>query len=183
MFGAGTTRNGVRASIRNVVSGLGYDPDAVISAAKINHSLYADHEFAVPTSMFCQLMAHCAAETSCQAFGMLVGTEGALSWLGRIGFVAQNSDNVADALKVIGNYFHLHDRSAVVELKPRGDLIALSYAPLVEMEGQDQWLSGVLSCAVRFMRELCGTGCPRRSISQCASLAIRDYMMIFFMRD
>jgi AraC-like DNA-binding protein len=156
LFGAGTTRNGIRATVRKVIGDLGYDPEATIASAKINHTLFGDTNFAVPTSMFCQLFAHCAKVTACQDFGMLVGAEGSLSWLGQIGFVAQNADNVGTALKTISTCFRHHDRSAVVELKSAGKFVSLSYAPLIEMEGQEQWLCGVMSCGVSFMRELCG---------------------------
>jgi AraC-like DNA-binding protein len=139
------------------VSGLGYDPVAIISGASINQVLYADPEFAVPTLMFSRLFAHCARATACQQFGLLVGAEGTLSWLGPIGFMALNAPDVVTALKTIGTYFAAHDRSAAVALKPQGDLISLSYTPLIVMEGQDQWLSGVMSSGVSFLRELCGT--------------------------
>src|ERR1700710_2079311 len=98
MFGAGTPRNGIRTAVRKVIRSLGYDVDATIAAASINHALWADQDYPIPTSMFGQIFAHCAKATSCSDFGMLVGAQGSLSWLGRIGFMAQHADNVASAL-------------------------------------------------------------------------------------
>ncbi len=156
LFNTGTTRVGGMKAVVAVLEKLGFEPQPVIQHVGLNLEMLSDPDFIVPSALFGRLFAHCVAVTKCEHFGMLVGSEGSLSWLGRVGFVASNSENVAQALQVLGEYFYYHDRSAVVALKVENDQAVLSYNLLFKMEAQSQWLGGVMCCALKIMRELCG---------------------------
>jgi AraC-like DNA-binding protein len=124
----------------------------------LTQAMLSDPDFIVPSAVFGRLFAHCVEVTKCEHFGLLVGAEGSLSWLGRVGFVARNSENIGQALQVLGEYFYHHDRSAVVALDQEGDMAVLKYTLLFKMEAQNQWLGGVMCCALKIMRELCTPG-------------------------
>jgi AraC-like DNA-binding protein len=156
MFASGTTRVGGMKAIFEVITNLGYDPDPIIRRSGLSRESLADPDFIVPSSIFGELFQHCVDATGCRHFGMLVGAEGSFAWLGRIGFIARNSENVLSALKNLGEYFFHHDRSALVVLTQTDDFASLSYTLLFEMEARAQWLSGVMCFGVKIMRELCG---------------------------
>jgi AraC-like DNA-binding protein len=156
MFASGTTRVGGMKAIFKVITNLGYDPDPIIRRSGLSRDSLADPDFTVPSAIFGEVFQRCVDATGCGHFGMLVGAEGSLAWLGRIGFIARNSENVLLALQNLGEYFFHHDRSAVVALTNPDNLASLSYTLLFDMGAREQWLSGVMCFGVKIMQELCG---------------------------
>jgi AraC-like DNA-binding protein len=155
MVTADTIRVGGKAALLKVIRDLGYDPAPIFAGAGFDYNLLSDSDQAVSVAMFSKLFAHSVKRTGCSYIGLLVGAEATLSWLGRTGFIARNSENLALALTCIGEYMDNYDRSSVVVLKRVNDIVSISYSPLLFVEGQDQWLVGVMSCGVKIIRELC----------------------------
>jgi AraC-like DNA-binding protein len=158
MFNTGTTRVGGMKTVISVVEKLGFDHRPIIRHVGLTPTMLSDPDFIVPSAVFGRLFAHCVEITKCEHFGLLVGAEGSLSWMGRVGFIARNSENIGEGLRVLGEYFYHHDRSAVVALDQEGEMAVLSYTLLFKMEARNHWLGGVMCCGVNIMRELCTPG-------------------------
>src|SRR5271167_3412747 len=124
---AGTVRVGGMVAVIKVIRDLGYDPEPILLNIGLNSELLLDPDFVVPASIFWKLFDRCAAVTGCEHFGMLVGQEGSLSWLGRLGFFGRNSSNVGLALNVIADHYRYHDRSAIVVVNRCRDLSTFRY--------------------------------------------------------
>src|ERR1700710_2429099 len=99
MFATGTTRVGGMKAVLKVLSELGFEADPIIRRVGLTQAMLCDPDCIVPSSVFGKLFSVWVMMTGCAEFGILVGAEGSLSWLGRVGFIAQNSDNVGQALQ------------------------------------------------------------------------------------
>ena len=155
MFEKGTTRVGGMKAVIKVMTDLGFEAEPPIRQVGLDQAALSDPDMILPSSIFGKLFGQCVKTTKCDHFGLLVGAEGSLAWLGRLGFVARNSLNVELALQSLSKYFYHHDRSVVLVLRQASGQAILSYDLLFAMEAQDQWLSCMMCFGLKVMRELC----------------------------
>jgi AraC-like DNA-binding protein len=176
-----TIRAGGKVALLKVIRDLGYDPAPIFAGAGFDYNFLGNSNAADSVAMFGKLFVHSVKSTGCSYIGLLVGAEATLAWLGRTGFVARNSENVALALASIGEYLDNYDHSSVVVLKRMNDCVSISYSPLLFFEGQDQWLVGVMSCGVKIMRELCSESWVPSEVTFAIAkpLDIRPYEVFF----
>ncbi len=155
MLASGTTRVGGMRAVIKVLTELGFEATPLLKKVGLDQVILSDPDMIVPSSVFGELFVHCVKTTKCDHFGLLVGAEGALAWLGRIGFIVRTAPTVEIALRSLAKYFHHHDRSVVMELREADGEAVLSYALLFTMEAQDQWLGSMMYYSLKIMRELC----------------------------
>jgi len=158
MLASGTTRVGGMKAVIKVLADLGFEAGPLIKRVGLDQATLCDPDMIVPSSVFGELFAQCVRTTKCDHFGLLVGAEGSLAWLGRVGFIVRNSLTVEEALRSLVKYFYHHDRSVVMGLREADGQTALSYALLFKMEAQDQWLANMMCYSLKIMRELCNPG-------------------------
>ena len=181
MLASGTTRIGGMKAIIKVLTDLDFEAAPLLRKVGLDQATLCDPDMIVPSSVFGELFAHCAETTGCGHFGLLVGAEGSLSWLGRVGFIVRNSPNVEVALQSLAKYFHHHDRSVVLTLGDADGQASLSYALLFKMKAHHQWLSSMMVYYVMIMRELCNlTWRPREvTFAMPRPANIRPYQNLF----
>ncbi len=153
----GKVQGNAQAALFQIINNLGYDPEAImLNTGSLSGTLQnSDHE--ISTSKFVTLLQHCAQATGCSYIGLLLGAEVKLSWLGRAGFIAQNSADLREALACITTHINLRHRSASILLNQEQPLASLTYYPLVHDESQEQWLICAVSAGVKLIRELCSS--------------------------
>ena len=153
----GTVRIGVAASIPDILTSLGTNPQAVFEEAEIDIELFGDADNIISYAARGHLIKVCVDMTGCEHFGLLLGQRGNLSSFGLIGFLAQQSKSVGSALDSLQRYFHLHAQGARIRTSVEGKLARLSYhiyEPLVEATMQIE--DGAMAWALNILRELCG---------------------------
>ena len=140
-----------------VLRSLGADPVAVLAEAGFGLELFDDPDNLITYAARGRLMAHCAARTGCQHFGLLVGQQLGLHSLGLAGYLVKASPNVGAALRSLERFQHLHVHGAVMPLKSDGDSAMISYlAYHPHVEGTEQTGDGSVAALCNVMRTLCG---------------------------
>jgi AraC-like DNA-binding protein len=145
------------AAIPIVLEQLGYDPAAILSELGLDMSLFDDPDNVIPYAMRSQLIQHCVRKTHCQHFGLLIGQQTGPSSLGLVGFLVQQSPDVATALRSLVRYAHLHVRGAVIYLEEENGSAFLGYSIYQpKVEASEQIEDGAVTIAFNILRKLCG---------------------------
>lgn len=159
--GTGSTeamlRVGATMGLPLVVQRLGFNPREVLSGAGFDVGLFDDPDNTMTYAARGRLMAHCAAKTQCEHFGLLVGQCDDLNSLGLVGLLMRYSADVRAALSNLVRYFHLHAHGASASLEVDGDAVILGYQILRgATQGNDQVGDGAVAAMANMVRELCG---------------------------
>lgn len=151
-------RIGATMGVPLVIKRLGFSPGEVLSSGGFDVSLFDDPDNTMSFVARGRLMAHCAAKTECDHFGLLVGECGGLKSLGLIGLLMKYSPDVLAALNNLVRYFHLHAHGASASLEVDGDAVILGYQILRGgTQGNDQVGDAALAIMFNLLRELCGS--------------------------
>ena len=154
---SGTVRIGTVVAIPEVLTELGYDADAFLEELGFEPSLFDDPDNVVAYAFRNHLMQLCASKTRCEHFGLLVGQRAGLSSLGLVGFLAQQSPNVATALRSLVRYAHLHVRGGVIYMDEDDDFVLLGYGIYQpKVEAHEQIEDGALAIVFNILHKLCG---------------------------
>ena len=113
---AGTVRTGTIAAIPKVLRQLGFSPADVFAEIGFDASLLDDPDNVIPYASRNQLIQQCVSTTRCPYFGFLLGQHVGPSSLGLVGFLVQQSPDVAVALNTLVRYAHLHVSGAEIYL-------------------------------------------------------------------
>jgi AraC-like DNA-binding protein len=142
----------------DILRSLGANPGEVLAEVGYDLTLFDDPENRVTLATHNHIVAHCAARTGCQHFGLLVGQQDGLHSFGLVGSLVKYSPDVGTALRSFARYLHLHVHGATTGLALDGDTATFTYEihePGVE--AIDQVGDGAVAVMYNIMRELCGT--------------------------
>jgi len=107
----------------------GIDPTPLLASAGIDASAFADASTRVPFGSAGRLLHDAAQACGREDFGLLVGQRFDFGSLGLLALLIQRAPTVGDALRNLERNLHLHDRGAVVYLKPaQAGQVAIGYA-------------------------------------------------------
>jgi AraC-like DNA-binding protein len=150
-------RIGTALGVPKVLRSLGLDPETVLTEAGVDVDIFNDPDNTISFSAHSRLIAHCAAVTDCEHFGLLTGQHAGLHSLGLMGLLVKYSPDVSTALNNLNSFFHLHTRAAVLSVEEHGSVAVLGYR-IVQgwVEGNDLVSEGALAVLFNIMRELCG---------------------------
>lgn len=101
----------------------------------------------------CAIYEQAARLTGDDAFGLHVGERTSPRMYGRLGYIAANSGNLAEALASVAEYQRVWTEAAGVDLRHRGDAVSLLYwhrggiAPERRRQESEQMLSALLAFA------------------------------------
>jgi AraC-like DNA-binding protein len=152
-------RVGATMGVPEVLLRLGYSPLEVLSEAGFDAWLFDDPANMISYDARGRLMAHCAAKTNCEHFGLLVGQCAGLGSLGLVGLLMKYSPDVRTALNNLVRYFHLYVHGAAISLDIEGDAVILGYQILQGGTGANNQVGdGAVSGLASMVRELCGHG-------------------------
>lgn len=153
----GTVRIGTSMPVPAVLRSLGADPVAVLAEAGFGLELFDDPDNLITYAARGRLMAHCAARTGCQHFGLLVGQQLGLHSLGLAGYLVKTSPDVGTALRSLGRLVNLHVHGAVMPLTMEGHSAMISYlAYQPYVEATEQIGDGAVAALFNCMGTLCG---------------------------
>jgi AraC-like DNA-binding protein len=140
-----------------VLRSLGADPAAIVAEAGFDLAVFDDPDNVISYAARGRLFSRCVARTGCEHFGLLLGQQGRLSWLGLVGFLVQHSPDVETALRSLERYTHLHVRGGVTSFAVHGNLAMLSFdVALPHVQATDQTGDGAMAMFFNIMRTLCG---------------------------
>jgi AraC-like DNA-binding protein len=150
-------RIGATMGLPEVLRSLGVSPREVLSEAGIDAGLFDNPDNLISYTARGRLMAHCAARTGCQHFGLLVGQRAGLHSLGLVGLLVKYSPDLETALTNLVRYLHLHVRGASSTLEVKGGAAILGYQIYQRgAQGNDQVGDGAVAVIFNILRELCG---------------------------
>lgn len=152
-------RVGPMVNIASLLRQLGCDPEPVFASAGFGQNDFTDTEHWVPFSNCGHLLAECAAVTSSDHFGLLLGQMAGPSHLGIAGFLMRAASTVGEALNSLIENFDLHDQGGRCNLAVEDEYCRLSYAiHQPQFAGPDQTYDLAAVIMYSTMRSLCGNG-------------------------
>jgi len=150
-------RVGATMGLPLVLQSLGFSPREVLLDGGFDVDVFDDPDNTMSYAARGRVMAHCAAKTKCDHFGLLVGQCGGLDSLGLVGLLMKYSADVWAALNNLVRYFHLHAQGASASLEVDQDAVILGYQILHGgTQGNDQVGDGAVAAMANMVRELCG---------------------------
>lgn len=150
-------RVGATMGLPLVIQDLGFSPREILSEGGFDVNLFEDPDNTMSYAARGRLMAHCAARTECEHFGLLVGQYNGLHSLGLVGLLMKYSADVRTALNNLVRYFYLQVHGASASLEVDGGAVILGYQILQRgTQGNDQVGDGAVVAMANMVRELCG---------------------------
>lgn len=141
-----------------VLCDQGLVPSEVLSEGKFDPELFDNPEKLISFTDRGRLIAHCAAATKCEHFGLLVGQQTDLSSLGLLGLMVKYSQDVGTALNDLIRHFHLRGRGSAISLEVHGNTAVLAYQiHQSETQANDQIGTGAVAILYNILHELCGS--------------------------
>ena len=164
----GTVRIGTVAALPAVLRDLGVDPNEVLTEAGLALKLFDDSDNVISYACRSHLLEACVAKTGCRHFGLLLGQQVGLSSLGLVGYLVQNSPDVASALCNLRHYSHLHVQGGEVILMRDERLAFLGYRICQSrVEASTQIYDGANAIAFNILRKLCGRNWAPTKVCFC----------------
>jgi AraC-like DNA-binding protein len=150
-------RLGATVELIPVLQSLGADPEALLTEAGADVSLFDNRDNWVSYTERNHWLAHCVERTGCHHLGLLVGQRNNLHSLGLIGLLAKYSPDVESALRSLVRHFELHMRGAVVTFSAEGRSAMLGFETFVPgAEANDQVEDAALATEFNILQQLCG---------------------------
>lgn len=145
--------------VPQVLHELGFAPEAVLAETGFAPAYFGDPDLPLPYEAAARMLAHCAAATGCEHFGLLAGERAGPECLGLAGLLLVSATDVATALGDLVRHLDLHDRGAVVSLEVNHGLAFLGYTIVLPVVAGAA-VANDLAMAVgrNLMRSLCGPG-------------------------
>lgn len=153
----GQMRVGPLAHLPRLLRDLDQDPETVLWGAGIDPRLLDDREEPIDCEVLGRILAHCAASTGCEHFGLLLGQRCGVADLGLLGLVLLHAPHVEEALRDLVRHLPVQDLGLVGTLVVEGDRTFLAFGicrPAVV--GVRQIYDLALAMGSNLMRELCG---------------------------
>ena len=152
-----TVRVGSLQAVPVVLRSLGFDPASVLAEVGFDLHWLDDPDHPMSYAARCNLLAHCAARTGCPHFGLLVGQQSGLDFMGLVGLLVKSSPDVGTALHSLVRYFHLHARGALTTLRTQNDVAVFRYDIYeVGIPNTVQTGDAAVAAMLNILRALCG---------------------------
>jgi AraC-like DNA-binding protein len=150
-------RVGSSFSLPEVIRSLGYSPDAVFAAARVDPMLYQHPENRIAAEELGRLLS-CAAEvTSRPDIGLLVADSFRPAGLGLVGALAAEGPNVNTALKNLVRLLQYNTLAGYPTFSITGPTATLGFdLRLSDFVGANFILEGAIAIGLRFLQWLCG---------------------------
>ena len=104
-----------------------------------------------------RLIGRCVERTGCEHFGLLLGQHASASSLGALGYLAQSSLTVGEALAVLARNFEVQDQGGTVLVEIEGEQVILGYTLLsAEIESLDQIMACAIAIPTNLLRSFFG---------------------------
>ena len=141
----------------SVLAEFGIAPEALLSEFDLDPAAFTDPERRVPYRTVARLFRRCVEATSCDHFGLLVGSRAGLSSLGVVGYLASSAPTVGTALEIIRRANSVADGGGIVTLDCREHMVSLGYE-VVEpgIEHTEQLAAAAIAIGFNILRALCG---------------------------
>jgi AraC-like DNA-binding protein len=153
----GMVRVGPILAVPTVLRSLAVEPTAVLAEFGLAESFFDDPENTLSTAMAGRLIGRCVECTGCEHFGLLLGQHASASSLGALGYLAQSSSTVGEALTVLARNFEVQDQGGAVLVEVEGDRAILGYTVLgTEVESLDQIMACAIAIATNLLRSFFG---------------------------
>ena len=155
--GLSTVRIGPAVPIPDLLRRLGADPARVLGEAGVNVEVFDDPNNLISFAARSRLLRHCVSATGCRHFTHLLCQQAGLHSLGLVGLLVKYSPDAGSALRSLVRHFHLHTRSAAVNLTVERDQATFSFGVYqAQVEAIDQIGDGAVTMMFNIMRALCG---------------------------
>jgi AraC-like DNA-binding protein len=155
-------------AIPELLEQFGQDPGEILATLNINSTLFDDPDNKIAFDVRSRLFQLCVERTQCLHFGLLLGERAGLSSLGLIGYLAQQSPYVQEALQSIVTFAHLHVLGAVCVLKIEKNSAFFGYSvafPRLAMREQIE--DGAVAIIFNILQKLCGPGWKPTRVEFC----------------
>ncbi len=137
--------NGYREFVRE----LGHDPEPLVQSAELHINWFDEPDHLIPAWNGCKLLEISAERLDCPTFGLQLAQRQGLSMLGPLGLMLQHSDTLESALEDLQKFLHVHSQAGNLQSTTSGNLLHITYAPLVSYQGSAKQLID-LTLAVGF---------------------------------
>lgn len=134
---------------RELVKESGKDPDDLIHFAELESSWFDSADHLIPAWKACKLLEHSAKALDCPSFGLQLAQKQNLAILGPLGIMLQHSETLEHALQDLKRFLHVHSQAGNIDVSFSGNLVNISYRPLVSYQGHAKQLID-LSLALGF---------------------------------
>jgi AraC-like DNA-binding protein len=153
----GHVRIGPIMAVPSVLAELGVVPEPLLAELDLDLATFTDPEHRVPYRTVARLFDRCVEATSCQYFGLLVGSRAGLSSLGVVGYLASSAPNVGTALEILRHVNSVADAGGTVTLDCMEKIVSLGY-DVVEpgLERTGQLAAAAIAIGFNILRALCG---------------------------
>ena len=150
-------RIGATMGVPKVLQDMGLDPSEVLLAGGFDPELFDNPDNVTSATARGRLLAHCAAKSECEHFGLLAGAQIGLQSLGLVGLLMKYSPDVETALGNLVRYFHLHAHGVVLSLQVQGSTARMAYQIKHRIpRGSNHVYDGAIAVLFNILRELCG---------------------------
>lgn len=117
---------------RRLVANLGGDADLFLNTAGIDPDALASPDNRISYAAMISLLEDCARGLDCPDFGLRLSRYQDIDILGPAAMIAHYSDTVADSLKAVATYLHVHTSGAAVQLVQENEsLSSLTFEVLI----------------------------------------------------
>lgn len=160
-------RSATLRGFREVVSGLGGDPEAFRIRAGLPAGCLDQDDITVPPQAAATMIETAASELDCHDLGLRIAAKQSLSVLGPLAVALTNSRTLGDALDCLTRYMCVHSQAVTLTLSEeqlsRTGTIALHYRP-VDEHGPVQTTDMGLGFTHRVLTQLSGGSYGLRSV-------------------
>ena len=130
------TRAAVIRDFDQLVSELGFDPQAVASSAGIQLQQLRNPETLLPDDVITGVLSQSAILTGCDHFGLELAKRRDLSsYLGLLGEIGQSAATLGDALSELFSLMSLHTESTLWQLQSDGEIGYVIFSLMEESSG------------------------------------------------
>lgn len=154
----------------------GLNPTELLAQAKLPSDILNSQETMISYRKFVNLLNISALKCNDPLFGLHYGLHQGISVFGPLIYLIRNARNVGEALRDLGNYFHLHMGAAEVRIEVQGSHVLLCYhIEEQSLPGLPQAAELAISVGAQLMRTLLGSRWqPQGVLLQHAPLASKN---------
>ncbi|ARU88139.1 AraC family transcriptional regulator [Pseudomonas sp. M30-35] len=151
----------------------GLNPTELLAQAKLPSDILNSQETMISYRKFVNLLNISSLKSNDPLFGLHYGLHQGISVFGPLIYLIRNARNVGEALRDLGNYFHLHMGAAEVRIEVQGRHVLLCYQTEEQnLPGLPQAAELAISVGAQLMRTLLGNRWqPQGVLLQHAPLA------------
>lgn len=145
--------------IPSILRSLNRDPSPILHQVGVHERDLQSPGLALPYEEAVHLLTRSAAASERDDFGLLLGRQFQIPFLGVVGNMAGAASSVRDAVKAIIENFHLHDSGAVITMGESSRLTSLGYrATAFQPSSLVPTYDMCLAALCQTMRDFCGAG-------------------------